>query len=51
MMAFVGWLTLAIAQGVLCFAAMHAYRTSLDDCREPQYRLVWLKRPRIGGAR
>lgn len=44
MMAFVGWLTLGIAQGVICFAAMHAYTTAMD-CREPRYRSVWRNRP------
>lgn len=44
MMAFIGWLTVAIAQGVLCFAAMQAYTTYLDR-REPRYRSVWQNRP------
>lgn len=45
MMVFIGWLTVATALGVLCFAAMHAFDTYLDR-REPHYLAVWLNRPK-----
>lgn len=44
MMAFIGWLTIGIAQGVICYAAANAYMTYLDR-REPRYAAVWRNRP------